>query len=158
MIQLQLKMQHISSLLMALAILHIDRITKVIALQQGGTAVYCNQFLSCKVVLNRGVSWGLFHSDAMLPFALVTTANIFIIAGLVWYTFERIRKGYAIVGESLVLAGAISNVIDRYVYAGVVDFIALNYKGLSCPFIFNIADIAIVFGVFILCVYHVSKN
>jgi signal peptidase II len=47
---------------------------------------------------------------------------------------------------SLVLSGAIGNVIDRILYGAVVDFVDLHYAGWHWP-AFNIADTAICIGV-----------
>ena len=55
----------------------------------------------------------------------------------------------SIVGEVMVVAGAVSNLIDRVLHHAVVDFIELSYKGWSWP-VFNIADCCIVIGVFLL--------
>jgi signal peptidase II len=48
--------------------------------------------------------------------------------------------------EIMVLAGAISNVIDRAFYQGVIDFVHLHIGDWSWP-IFNVADVAIVCGI-----------
>lgn len=50
-------------------------------------------------------------------------------------------------GLSLILGGALGNVIDRLFHGYVVDFILLYYKDWQFP-AFNIADTAINFGVF----------
>ena len=44
------------------------------------------------------------------------------------------------------LAGACSNIIDRFVYCGVIDFIVITIGGWTCP-VFNIADVSIIVGV-----------
>jgi signal peptidase II len=46
---------------------------------------------------------------------------------------------------SLILGGAIGNVIDRLVHGYVVDFISLHYRGWTFP-AFNVADSAITIG------------
>ncbi|KAB7623147.1 signal peptidase II [Alkalilimnicola sp. S0819] len=52
---------------------------------------------------------------------------------------------------SLILGGAIGNVIDRAFYGHVIDFIDLYYDRWHWP-IFNVADIAISCGVVLLVV------
>lgn len=47
---------------------------------------------------------------------------------------------------SLILGGAVGNLIDRVLYGHVIDFIELYYDRWSWP-IFNIADSAITLGV-----------
>lgn len=50
---------------------------------------------------------------------------------------------------ALILSGALGNVWDRINYGYVVDFIHFYYKGWSFP-AFNVADIAISIGAFLL--------
>lgn len=52
---------------------------------------------------------------------------------------------------ALVLGGALGNLYDRVVLGHVVDFILLHYNGWYFP-AFNVADIAITFGAFMLIV------
>ena len=55
------------------------------------------------------------------------------------------QKGKSITGFLLILSGALSNVLDRVVYHGVIDFIVVHYGNWYWP-TFNIADVAIEFG------------
>lgn len=59
-------------------------------------------------------------------------------------------------GLSLILGGAIGNVIDRILYGHVVDFIVLYYKEWQWP-AFNIADSAICIGVFLFAMSLFKK-
>ena len=60
---------------------------------------------------------------------------------------------------SFIIGGALGNVLDRFKYGAVVDFISLHAKGFSW-YIFNIADMFIVLGVilFILSQFILSKK
>jgi signal peptidase II len=57
---------------------------------------------------------------------------------------------------SLVLSGAIGNVIDRILYGAVVDFVDLHYSGWHWP-AFNIADSAITIGVILLILDEIKR-
>jgi signal peptidase II len=46
---------------------------------------------------------------------------------------------------SLLLGGAVGNVIDRVIYSHVVDFLDFHYAGWHFP-AFNVADSAITLG------------
>lgn len=48
------------------------------------------------------------------------------------------------------MGGTLSNLIDRIIFKGVRDFIYLKFINFA---IFNIADMAISFGVIVLCVF-----
>lgn len=123
----------------------LDRMTKYIALHMGEPYVI-NRFLEFKLVFNRGISWGMFAFDEQTKFNLLTLSIIIIICILAKYTYSQAIAGQKIYAAASVLAGACSNVIDRIVYHGVIDFIHIHVNSWSWP-IFNIADIAIVLGI-----------
>ena len=71
------------------------------------------------------------------------------------YTYVKkkpISKWLA-VALSLVVGGALGNLIDRVWLGKVRDFIFVFYNTDIFPAIFNVADIALVVGVIMICVY-----
>ena len=62
------------------------------------------------------------------------------------HALYMLRNGEQIVGELLVLSGACSNLVDRFVYGAVLDFIDL-YVGPWHWYTFNLADTWVVVGV-----------
>jgi signal peptidase II len=59
-------------------------------------------------------------------------------------------------GLTIIIAGALSNIIDRMMNGYVLDFIYLHYKDFYWP-AFNFADIYISVGVFII-VFQLLKD
>ncbi|MEX0672227.1 MAG: signal peptidase II [Candidatus Babeliales bacterium] len=94
---------------------------------------------------NRGVTWSLFHSQNSIVFIMLGVVIALILLMLMRYTYQRWHQGAPIIGELLVLAGGLSNLIDRIYYGAVVDFILVGGQGWYWP-AFNIADTAIVLG------------
>jgi signal peptidase II len=137
--------------LLGLLIIIVDQFTKRWALQSCISEKSLAPFVSCHVIFNRGISWGWFNSSSSLMFAFITMLIGMVILVLCWYTWDMYIKRNYIFGESLVLAGAFSNTIDRFWWGGVVDFIKVSYKSWVFPF-FNIADAAIVLGVIIMVI------
>lgn len=133
-------------IILAILIVLCDRVSKVMALSFLEQPMPITDFLSFELAINRGVSWGMFHSVRSDIFFFVTMLILAIIVSLFCYTTVRYLNKQLVYGEIMVLAGACSNLVDRYVYGGVIDFIHFSYQGWSWP-IFNIADIAIVLGV-----------
>lgn len=84
--------------------------------------------------------------------ALAIVVSIFIIN---WLRKLRRAHVWAAVGLTLVLGGAIGNLIDRLLYGKVIDFIDIYF---DIPFVmenyhfavFNVADIAITCGAVLL--------
>ena len=57
--------------------------------------------------------------------------------------------GVPAIGLGLVLGGALGNAIDRFAYGWVADFYYFHVGGFHW-YVFNLADVAIVFGVVLL--------
>lgn len=109
-----------------------------------------------QVTYNKGISLGLFNN----LFSLITIIVFFITVFLHYYSYQQWRKKRsieAIKGELLVLIGSWSNLIDRYLYQGVVDFIVFQYSYFVFP-VFNVADVAIVTGVIIMMLHTLLRE
>ncbi len=101
------------------------------------------------MVWNRGVSFGIFRADSdMGRWALVAMTSVIsiIFAFWLWQSKNRFNQ-FAL---SLVIGGAIGNLIDRIRLGAVADF--LNFEGLYFPWVFNIADSAVVLGAILLAI------
>lgn len=131
---------------LALALYVTDRFSKWYALNHFAEPVRVNQFLSFELTFNRGISWGLFHSDNMITFGIVTLLIFAVTIGVYISAVPRYHAGHLVVGELLVVIGSFSNIMDRLTHGGVIDFILLSYGDWHWP-VFNIADMAIVLGV-----------
>ena len=68
----------------------------------------------------------MFHSDKQSTFIVVSFAIALMIGFVAWYAYDRLKADYTIIGETLVLAGALSNLLDRFLYEGVIDFIVVH--------------------------------
>lgn len=132
-----------------LIVFMLDRVTKFYAVRYWATEYMLAPSISFQLTYNRGISWGIGNSGNYLHYFLITALIIAITCLLIAYTYRQWRSGNAIWGELLVITGSLSNIIDRFVYGGVVDFIMLYWRQYTFP-IFNIADIAIVIGVGIM--------
>lgn len=140
-------------LFLAFVLIFFDRLSKWFALITLQEPKHVTDFLSFELVLNRGISWGFLHSDKPYLFYLVTGAVVIIMGALLMHTIIQRINQQPIYGEVAVLAGACSNLVDRFVYGGVIDFIHFHYDVWSWP-VFNIADVAIVLGIFWIIYEH----
>lgn len=110
-----------------------------------------------RLVFNRGISWGILNNETGYAFIFV---SFFICAVTFWllrYILFKYRNGLSIFPESLVFLGSLSNIFDRFAYGGVIDFILLDFGSWIFP-IFNLADCAIVFGVFLMFMSMLTAN
>ena len=103
-------------------------------------------------VRNYGAAFNLLSgSRFFLSFISVISAII-----LSYFIFISENKHINKYGLSFILAGSIGNGIDRILKGYVIDFIKIKF--IDFP-VFNIADIAINIGVFILIIsYFRYKN
>lgn len=122
-----------------------DRITKSWALGLLNQK-NINPFLSFDLAFNRGINWGLFHSDKTITFAILNSIIVLIIGMLVYKIIKSLQRGKLDLGYTLIAAGAFSNLWDRLMYGGVIDFIILQWSRWSWP-AFNIADAMIITGI-----------
>lgn len=127
----------------------IDRLTKYWVLNYLTSSYPITSFLSLEFVMNRGVAWGFFHSEAHGPFVLLSIMIFGVVMFLASFAYRRFHEEGLIVGEVLVISGALSNIVDRILYRGVVDFIVFSWRDYTFP-AFNIADSCIVIGVAIM--------
>ncbi len=139
------------------AVLLLDRITKYAALHYIRGEYRLSAFLSCHSVLNRGIVCGIFNSLQTTSFILTSLLVFFIYFLLTCYTYFQWKQQRSIFAEVLILAGGLSNIIDRFIYKGVVDFIVLGYKNWFWP-VFNVADACIVVGVFLMVLTCFDKS
>lgn len=101
------------------------------------------------MVWNYGVSFGALKADAAWErWALVGLSGIIAFVFAVWLT--RAQRAQTILALSLVIGGAIGNMIDRIRFGAVADF--FDFSGLFFPWVFNIADSAITVGAILLAI------
>jgi len=103
-------------------------------------------FLDLLLHWNRGISYGLFQQESDLGrWALVAFKIVASIA--LWLWLARAPSRIAAVSIGLIIGGALGNALDRVLYGAVADFFSLHAFGLAWPYLFNVADMAIVAGV-----------
>jgi signal peptidase II len=130
----------------------IDRITKIWALKrltEGRDIVIIKNLFSFSYLENRGAAFGIFQNKVLL-LSIVTSV---VILGMIYYLvkYRPVSKllRYSL---ALIITGAIGNLIDRYAYKYVVDFILLHYKDVYYFPTFNVADMMVVSGTFLLAI------
>ncbi len=98
------------------------------------------------LAFNKGIGFSLLSSNQQTPLILLSLLLILIL--FIW--LKRCQDMGTAVGLSLMLGGAIGNVIDRFLYGGVIDFLRFYYKSHDAIYAFptfNVADIFITIGV-----------
>jgi signal peptidase II len=125
----------------------LDQLTKLWALRElmlRDIAVFPG--LNFSLTFNRGVVFGFFSSKSPLYFWSITAIVVLALLLFFVYLGWMYKKGRNIVFEVLIAAGALSNIFDRFIYVGVVDFIDCYVGKWHWPN-FNVADMFIVVGI-----------
>ena len=95
---------------------------------------------------NSGCVFGLLANQTFLLIT-ITIASLLVILLFLRYLSPATTLGIVSIG--LILGGAVGNLIDRLRFDCVTDFIHIHIHNLlDWPYIFNLADTAIVIGTF----------
>ena len=142
------------SLTIAAAIFIVDQIMKALVLgpfglRVEGDSIELLPIFNLTLVHNEGISLGLLQasSDAMRwGLVAMTGAVSLFVASWLWREANRLDA----LGLSLVLGGALGNLVDRVRFGYVVDYADLHFGAFRPFLVFNIADAAITIGVLVL--------
>lgn len=137
------------ALVTTILIVIFDRLTKnffIDLLQYGESLPVIRNVFHFTLVHNTGIAFGFFKNQGFVFIVIPIIAVILLIFNIYYYkqTNEVLSRAY-IVSFSLILGGAIGNLIDRMTYGYVIDFIDLRVWP-----VFNIADSAITIGAVII--------
>lgn len=130
---------HKKSLIIIFSVFILDQISKLIIVKNfyfGESVAIIKNVFHITYITNTGTAFGMFqkYGNILLVFSVVA---IIVIATLIYKTNS--------VPLSLILGGAVGNLIDRIFRGSIVDFLDF------CIWpIFNIADSAITIGITIL--------
>ncbi|WP_072679656.1 signal peptidase II [Arcobacter sp. LA11] len=109
-------------------------------------------YMSLQLAYNYGVAFSMF---AFLAEYLKYIQLLLIVGGIIYlYKNQDVFIDYYI-PISLLFAGGLSNILDRFTYGGVVDYFYWHY-GFNFP-IFNIADVIIDLAVVIIIYKQIKQ-
>lgn len=138
-----------------LFLLELDQLTKFWArtnLTEDIEKSFLPGFINLKFVINHGSAFGLNQNKTAI---LVTVAFIIAFVLLFWWIVSRSITN--ITAVTLILAGTIGNLIDRFVFnGGVIDF--LKWDMFEPKTIFNVADIMVTIGIIIIVVHLIVEG
>lgn len=145
--------RNFSIALIVLGVIALDQATKYLILTN--LPVYESRelfpFLHIVHVRNVGAAFGMFKTLGSTFFIIISFVAI---AFMLYLLAKRI---YNTVGLSLILGGAIGNLIDRILHGMVIDFIDFSIGSYHWP-AFNVADSSLTIGIAIVIVSHLLRK
>lgn len=175
-------MTYLIGIVIAAAVVGLDRLTKFLAVKYDADKVIINKLLKFNLTYNTGSAFSFLSNKswAQTFFIILTFIVLALILALSVYSFVKFFKAntagvqksdkkavfkavmlgkvkkphtFLSVAVPLVFGGALGNLIDRVANKKVVDFIFVFYETDIFPAIFNVADIALVVGMIMLVFY-----
>ncbi len=156
--------------LLIIVVLILDQVTKYIikiSMFLGQSFPVLGDFFRITYVENPGMAFGVRIENPYLFFGLSIIAAILVF----YYLFRLRNEGWLLqTALSLIAAGAIGNLVDRFIYGKVIDFLDVEFFDIHIPAfqflgiyfpgysmtrwpVFNVADSAVTVGMIIIIGY-----
>lgn len=141
-------------LAIAAAVIVLDQITKIVALDRlplGVPVTVFDSWLALTLVMNPGLAFGVLGTAPTAWRWVVAALSIAALAALARVALRVLPTGGwpGRVAVGLIFGGAVGNLIDRARFGAVVDFIDVYWRSWHW-WAFNVADSAISIGVALL--------
>lgn len=140
--------------LTTIVVLVLDRLTKIWAvntLSSGKVIDIIKGYFDFSYVENRGAAFGILQGNTIL---LGIISLVFLAYLLFLFFKSKSPSKLYKVSLGLIISGALGNLYDRFIYKYVVDFIHFHWQETYHFPTFNIADMAVVVGTFLLLAYY----
>jgi signal peptidase II len=143
----------------ALIILVLDQLTKWSALSnlQMGIPEYVLPFMNWLLLFNPGAAFSFLAQGSGWQRWFFTILGLIACIYIIWLLRKSQNDKLLCVALSLILGGALGNVLDRIMFGAVVDFIDLHYANWHWP-AFNLADSAICIGAALIILGELRKS
>ena len=138
-------------LLIAAVVVVLDQATKYVAVSalSGEPPLAVTSFFNLLLVYNRGAAFSFLAGMGGWQRELFSVIAVVASIWIIWMLRRYSQQTLFCIALSLVLGGAIGNLIDRLTVGAVVDFLDFHAFGWHWPS-FNVADSAISCGAVLL--------
>lgn len=144
-------MQIIFLILTSGILIILDQVTKSLVLNMyhaNQQSIQVLPFFNITFIINYGISFSMFNHLDYKVLLIISSIALMVAVVLVMSLWERV--GFLqLCTTALLIGGACGNLIDRYSYQGVIDFLHFYYKDWHFP-IFNLADCFVSLAGFII--------
>ena len=138
--------------ILALILVVLDQVVKYLVLQNiplGGHVPFIPYIVELSYVQNTGAAFSMFNQHTWI-LTLISLVMSVVLAVAIWKNFFRHPLGKLTL--TLLLAGAVGNLIDRAFRGFVVDMFNVLFMDFA---VFNVADICVVVGGIAAGIYYI---
>ena len=145
-------------LALAALLLVLDQATKVYfdSLLEYGERLHVLPFFDFTLLYNRGAAFSFLAGAAGWQRWLFTLLGVAAAVFIVWTMRRNRSQRLFLLALSLILGGALGNVIDRLLHGHVIDFLLFYWRDWYYP-AFNLADIGITCGAVLLVLDEILR-
>ena len=136
---------------LVVALVVLDQVVKFLVranIPLGGDVPFLPHILHLTYVQNTGAAFSLLEEHTWILTIVSLVVSVLLVVLLVKKVFPR---PFAMAALSMVLAGAVGNLIDRALLGYVTDMFETLFMRFA---VFNVADICVVVGGIAFCVYY----
>lgn len=148
-------------LILSIILIVLDQWTKQIAvvnLTYGESVAFVDGFWNWTLAHNTGAAFSFLADSGEWAHWFFVVMKIAVSLVLIVLLSKMPRNHWHdALPYALIIAGALGNLIDRFRYGYVIDFIEWYYRDFSWP-VFNIADSCIVAGAVVLILFSFRKK
>lgn len=146
---MKLKIHVTVSVLVSGSFLFLDQLFKSIARTNPFYTYYLfKPWIGWEYFENPGIAFGI----PVPQFLIVILTPISIVLLVAWWMKKKQKNFFCYLGTTLIIAGAISNLIDRMLFSFTVDYLRIFTS------VMNVADMIIVIGAGLLVWEKMKKN
>ncbi|MBC3886612.1 signal peptidase II [Undibacterium griseum] len=133
---------------LATIVILLDQVSKITItkLFAYGESLAVTGFFNLTLVYNKGAAFSFLAAESGWQRYLFTTIGLIAAAYITFLLKRHSSQKLFCWALSLIMGGALGNVIDRLLYGHVIDFLDFHYQELYHFPAFNIADSAITIG------------
>ncbi len=143
---------------LSMVVIILDQISKLIVLKTIPlhASVRLNDFFNWVLVFNPGAAFSFLADGAGWQKWFFIGIGLIATVVMIWLIFRHEKQTMFCFSISMILGGAVGNLIDRFTHGAVVDFIDIYYSHYHWP-AFNLADSAITLGTTLLIVDELRR-
>jgi signal peptidase II len=153
---------HLAQLLqwlgLALVVILADQLTKLAIVRTLAYAQphWVTSFFNLMLLYNQGAAFNFLAAAGGWQRWLLTGLAVLAVVVITYLLKRHSNQGLFCTALSLILGGAIGNLIDRVAYGHVIDFLDFHVAALHWP-VFNLADSAITLGAMLLVIDELRR-